>query len=107
MSNDNTPTPQRNPNRIGGLWKNKSLQNGKTYLSGEFEYKGEKVKINVYPNETKQNEKSPDFSIYLKGDKSVPAPTHTAPAPRPTRAPRTAPPKPPEDDVPDSAYLDS
>lgn len=50
--------------RIGGLWKNKT-KDGKSYLSGNFGT----CRILVFPNEKKEKESQPDFSIHLVENK--------------------------------------
>lgn len=50
---------------IGALWKNKS-QKGDTYLSGSIEIGKEKIDIIVFKNNYKEQEKHPDYKIYLK-----------------------------------------
>ena len=46
---------------IGALWKKQG--NRGQYLSGEFEWNGKKVHINVYVNDRKTADKQPDFKI--------------------------------------------
>ena len=48
---------------IGGLWKNKTKK-GDTYLSGSIEIGGEKVKIVIFKNNYKEEEKHPDYRIF-------------------------------------------
>jgi uncharacterized protein (DUF736 family) len=54
---------------IGALWKRESKGSGKKYLAGHVkvnELGTETVlKIVVFPNITKKNEKSPDFVVYV------------------------------------------
>jgi uncharacterized protein (DUF736 family) len=50
--------------KIGSLWKNK--KDNKTYLSGNLEViAGQVMKILVFPNDKKGNEKAPDYNIVL------------------------------------------
>ena len=49
---------------IGGLWKKTTLQ-GLEYFSGNVEIGGKKIHIAAFPNNRKQNPKSPDYNILL------------------------------------------
>ena len=48
--------------KLGALWKNK---NGKKVLTGNVEIDGKKTKIVIFPNGHKEEEKHPDYIIYL------------------------------------------
>lgn len=54
---------------IGALWKRESKASGKKYLVGHVKFNelGTEtlLKVVVFPNATKKNEKSPDFVIYV------------------------------------------
>lgn len=71
MSEQNTKQSEWKNREIGALWKRKS-DSGKTYCSGHFivdELGNEvKVKVVMFSNTEKKNEKSPDFLIYLSKD---------------------------------------
>ena len=49
---------------IGALWLNKSKA-GNDYLSGNIEIDGTKHKIVIFANSYKEQEKHPDYKIYL------------------------------------------
>lgn len=59
MNNNNS-----NFKSIGGLWK-KTSKNGASYLSGNVEIDGKKIRISVFPNKYKKKETSPDYTINL------------------------------------------
>ena len=48
---------------IGALWK-KQLKSGEL-LTGTIEVNGTKVKIAVWPNKYKQEDKHPDYRIFI------------------------------------------
>src|SRR5690242_8958539 len=53
---------------IGGLWLNESKQ-GNKYMSGSVTIDGKETKVIVFKNtRKKENERTPDYRIYLKGD---------------------------------------
>lgn len=52
---------EKDPDEIGAAWE-KSGKNG-TYLTGQIEINGEKVRIVMFRNGNKKSEKSPDFRI--------------------------------------------
>jgi uncharacterized protein (DUF736 family) len=56
--------------KLTGLWKNTS-KDGKAYLSGSLGG----VKVLVFPNEHKRDEKDPDYNLVLtpREDKEKPA----------------------------------
>lgn len=74
---NNSPTTKSNSSKqdewkkreIGALWKRESKASGKKYLAGHVKYNelGTEVtlKVVVFPNLTKKNEKSPDFVLYV------------------------------------------
>lgn len=60
---------------VGAFWKNKGRNSGQTYLSGHVSLEDEatgaktRIKLVVFPNKYKdQNEKAPDFHVYLSKD---------------------------------------
>ena len=55
--------------KIGALWL-KQNKNGKKYLSGVLEMNGEKVKIVVFKNTYKKDDKHPDYIIKRSESKS-------------------------------------
>lgn len=60
---------------IGALWLNES-KSGTKYMSGSIEIDGVKHKIVVFKNNYKEQEKHPDYKIYL----STPMGTQDQPA---------------------------
>jgi len=75
MSNTNTNT-EWSSREVGAFWKNKGRNTGQTYLSGHILIEDEetgakrKMKLIVFPNKFKEeNEKAPDFHVYLSKDK--------------------------------------
>ena len=48
---------------IGAFWTRESSK-GK-YLSGSIELEGKKVKVVMFPNRYKDNDKKPDYVLYL------------------------------------------
>lgn len=49
---------------IGGLWKKKTKA-GNELLSGTIEIDGKKTKISVWPNKFKNEDKHPDYRIFI------------------------------------------
>jgi len=49
---------------IGALWLNES-KSGNKYMAGNVEIDGVKTKIVVFKNSYKDDEKKPDYRIYL------------------------------------------
>jgi len=75
MSNTNVNT-EWSSREVGAFWKNKGRNSGQTYLSGHVTLEDEetgakrRVKLVVFPNKYKEeNEKAPDFHVYLSKDK--------------------------------------
>lgn len=52
-------------NGKGALWL-KTAKSGIKYMSGEFEWKGEKFKIAVFKNTKKQKETHPDYNVAVE-----------------------------------------
>jgi hypothetical protein len=94
--------------KLGGLWKNKD-KNGRAYLAGKL---SPTVRILIFTNEFKTEERQPDYQIYLapvetpeEGGRPAPAeddfldvapslpaePTEVPARPAPAPAPRTPP----------------
>lgn len=49
---------------IGALWKKES-KDGKIYFSGNIEIaEGNKIRVVVFANDRKKNEREPDYRIY-------------------------------------------
>lgn len=53
---------------IGAMWL-KTSKAGNKFMSGVVEVDGVKTKIVVFKNDRKENEKQPDYKIYLSEDK--------------------------------------
>ena len=56
-----------NNEELGALWKRQARNGGQTYLAGHLkggEYGDEGVKVVVFSNKNKTNERAPDFRIY-------------------------------------------
>jgi len=49
---------------IGAFWK-KTSKKGNIFYSGNVEVNGQKVKITMFPNNRKTEDRHPDFNIYL------------------------------------------
>ena len=74
---DNNPNSEWQKREVGAFWKNKGRNSGQTYLSGHISVEDEdtgaktRIKLVVFPNKFKdQNEKAPDFHVYLSKDKN-------------------------------------
>ena len=67
MPKKTSKTEDKKNKSIGALWVNEG-KNIK-YLAGEIEVNGETVKIVVFKNSYKTEEKHPDYRIYLKASK--------------------------------------
>ncbi len=68
-----------NNEELGALWKRQARNGGQTYLAGHLkggEYGDEGVKVVVFSNKNKTNERAPDFRIY----KSKPMESSAQPA---------------------------
>ena len=72
---DNNPNSDWQKREVGAFWKNKGRNSGQTYLSGHISVEDEdtgaktRIKLVVFPNKFKdQNEKAPDFHVYLSKD---------------------------------------
>ena len=50
-------------NKIGALWINE--KNGKKYMSGSVEINGQAIRIVVFKNNYKEQDKHPDYNIML------------------------------------------
>ena len=59
--------------KLGAFWKKQS-KSGKKFLAGEIEIDGVKTKITCWPNQKGENEKRPDYVIYLDDYKPEPKP---------------------------------
>jgi len=97
MSNNTDKQSEWKNREVGALWK-KAAANGKSsYCTGYIvsDELGAKVKQRVimFSNKTKNNEKSPDFIIYLSNEQdnvdAAPSPKAKASAP-PKRTPQPA-----------------
>jgi hypothetical protein len=87
---------------IGALWKRKQKSDGKTYLSGQIELKGEVVKFVAFTNSFKEEDKHPDFKIYIANENGATKPAAkpvAKAAAKPVARPITAP-EPPVDTEP-------
>ncbi len=64
---DNNQQGEWQKRELGALWLRKS-QKGQKYLSGHLEmdgeFEGEKVRVVVFSNKDKKNDKAPDYRIY-------------------------------------------
>jgi len=49
--------------KLGALWENTSKK-GSKYMSGVIEIGGETVRVLIFRNYQKSNERSPDYTIY-------------------------------------------
>lgn len=56
-----------NENKIGALWKKQS-RSGVSFMSGKINWRGENIKITVFQNSYKNNDKQPDFNIIASND---------------------------------------
>ena len=68
-----------NNEELGALWKRQARNGGQTYLAGHLkggEYGDEGVKVVLFSNKNKTNERAPDFRIY----KSKPMESSAQPA---------------------------
>ena len=72
---DNNPNSEWQKREVGAFWRNKGRNSGQTYLSGHISVEDEdtgaktRIKLVVFPNKFKdQNEKAPDFHVYLSKD---------------------------------------
>ena len=68
-----------NNEELGALWKRQARNGGQPYLAGHLkggEYGDEGVKVVVFSNKNKTNERAPDFRIY----KSKPMESSAQPA---------------------------
>jgi len=69
-TSDNTKNNNNNNNEeLGALWKRTARSDGQTYLAGhikggELGLGEETVKVVVFSNKNKTNERAPDFRIY-------------------------------------------
>lgn len=52
---------------FGSLWAKKTKE-GRSYLSGELEMPGYKIRINVFPNDKKEKPNQPDYRIVYSTD---------------------------------------
>ena len=72
MENTTSDTSNNNSNNneeLGALWKRTARNDGQTYLAGhvkggELGLGEETVKVVVFSNKNKTNERAPDFRIY-------------------------------------------
>ena len=65
-TSDNTSNNNQNE-ELGALWKRQARNSGQTYLAGHLkggEFGDEGVKVVVFSNKNKTNERAPDFRIY-------------------------------------------
>ena len=80
---DNTTSYNTSNNEeLGALWKRQAKNGGQTYLAGHLkggDFGDEGVKVVVFSNKNKTNERAPDFRIY----KSKPVGTQTQQAETP------------------------
>ena len=65
----NTSDNTNNNEELGALWKRTARSDGQTYLAGhvkggELGLGEETVKVVVFSNKNKTNERAPDFRIY-------------------------------------------
>ena len=87
MSESNTPNNEWQKREVGAFWKNKGRNSGQTYLSGHVNVEDEetgaktRMKLVVFPNKFKdQNEKAPDFHVYLSKDNEESSQKASAPS---------------------------
>ena len=79
MENTTSNTNENNNEELGALWKRTARNSGQTYLAGHLkggDFGDEGVKVVVFSNKNKTNERAPDFRIYKSKpvDGSGPAP---------------------------------
>jgi uncharacterized protein (DUF736 family) len=79
MENTTSNTNENNNEELGALWKRTARNSGQTYLAGHLkggDFGDEGVKVVVFSNKNKTNERAPDFRIYKSKpvDGSAPAP---------------------------------
>jgi len=81
MENTTGNTNENNNEELGALWKRTARNSGQTYLAGHLkggEFGDEGVKVVVFSNKNKTNERAPDFRIYkskpVDGSEPAPAP---------------------------------
>ena len=77
MENTTSNTNENNE-ELGALWKRTARSTGQTYLAGhikggELGLGDETVKVVVFTNKNKSNERAPDFRIYKSKPVSQPA----------------------------------
>jgi uncharacterized protein (DUF736 family) len=66
-SNTNDNTYNNDNEELGALWKRTARNSGQTYLAGHLkggEFWDEGIKVVVFSNKNKTNERAPDFRIY-------------------------------------------
>lgn len=85
-----------NRKRIGALWKRKSNDGKKSFMTGTVEVNGAKIDVVVFPALEKPTVKHPDAVIYLseprEAGKAAPAkPAGKPAAAKPAAAPAAAP----------------
>jgi hypothetical protein len=52
---------------IGAFWEKEKA--GKVYMTGSFEWGGEKIKLVAFKNDRKKNPNEPDWRVYLSKPK--------------------------------------
>lgn len=62
MSEANANTNQNKREELGALWKRQGRS--QTYLTGYVNYKGERLNLVVFSQQSKKSENQPDFRIY-------------------------------------------
>lgn len=109
INQTSNPALKKNEQEIGALWKRVSKSGSQTYLSGNITVDDfgtpKTLKVVVFSNKNKKNEKAPDFRVYLSKDAAA-STTATATSATPTRttearaaAPAPAPEPVPEEDL--------
>lgn len=68
-----------NESKIGALWKSKSDNLRAPFAKGEIDFQGHKLKVVIFPNGYKKEDRHPDFVVYLDAPKDAPGSTRTAP----------------------------
>jgi len=92
IMSENNQNNEWQKREVGAFWKNKGRNSGQTYLSGHVSLEDEatgaktRIKLVVFPNKYKdQNEKAPDFHVYLSKDSESTASNSGNAAPQQTQ----------------------
>jgi len=75
-------TPQRNPDELGGIWRNVSAA-GMAYYTGKLTIDGKTIEIVMFNNDKKPSgSKQPDWRVYRRKPKQ---PSEGTPSPSPKK----------------------